>query len=419
MSAQSYWIRSSLRIGAGAAGGQAILLLSTPLLARIFGPTVFGEYTLLLAFAAVITPVAALKLDAAMLLPRTDEETRSVAWCAMLATTCTSVAAMCLTAGLGIHRGESLERSLFSGASVATLVLSGTAITIMTQAAVRQRQFNVVASRPLIQNSSAALLQMGVGLWLPHAAILVAGQAAGRFAGVVPLWRSGKALLSRPETLRVHGVFRRYWRFPAVFAPSAFLNSLGANLPILIMGAIATPTIAGLVGMAERIAFSPTSIIATAISHPFAAEVSSMQREGRAGALRLYVQTSARVSLIAVTLGLSIAFVGPPFVEPILGTEWLGVRDLLRILAVPVALNLVFNTVSRVFSIFEAGRMSLLADSSRVILVLSGAVAGVFLGWEAVDVYAAALAGLAMSYLLSWSLGFLVVYHASKNVSEA
>src|SRR3954464_573016 len=63
-----------LHLGGGTAGAQALILLTAPLLTRLYSPAEMGRFGVLLAFVAFTSVVVNLRFDMAIVSARTDIE---------------------------------------------------------------------------------------------------------------------------------------------------------------------------------------------------------------------------------------------------------------------------------------------------------------------------------------------------------
>ena len=88
--------RALLQILSGSAGGQAVVILATPFLTRLYSPDEFGAYTAFVAVTAVLGVSIVMRIDAAVPLPRSNETAVGLAWFAMIVVAVLAVVAWLL-----------------------------------------------------------------------------------------------------------------------------------------------------------------------------------------------------------------------------------------------------------------------------------------------------------------------------------
>src|SRR5699024_12138423 len=75
---KSKFAKNVTMIASGAVGAQAITLLLSPLVTRIYGPGAFGVLGTFMSLAKVIIPVAALTYPVAIVLPKNDINAKKI-----------------------------------------------------------------------------------------------------------------------------------------------------------------------------------------------------------------------------------------------------------------------------------------------------------------------------------------------------
>lgn len=400
-------LRGVLAIGGGTLAGQLILLAVTPILSRLYTPEAFGAFSTLIAIVSIVGSVAALKFDAGIVLP---EEERDAATVTRMALFCAGLVSV-ISAGvlwalelLGL--GESWSSIFLAPVWMAVLAFLTALATILTQVALRGRAYAAVARRPPIQSGTTALVQVGMGFVAPGPVGLVTGTAVGNAAGLTPMVRMTRQLL-REKGGSWRQMARRFWRLPSVLAPSALLNTLGSQVPLLAIAGLFGASVVGEFGMAYRIVYIPATLIGTAVAQVFAAELAKHLREGGGGATRIYLRASGALLLIALPVGAAVAGLGPWALPPILGPQWELVGDFCLPLAFIMALSLIASPTSQVYIIFQSAA-SLVMDAARLILLAAAIIASVAWQLGPVEAVWALAIAQAIGYLLSWSYGIRV-----------
>ncbi|WP_215172675.1 oligosaccharide flippase family protein [Microbacterium sp. ISL-103] len=402
--------RGLVALVSGAAFGQLILILATPFLARIYGPAAFGAFSALVAATSVLGPVAALKFDVGVMLPKEEDQARRLVRLALGSSLASSVMAglvIWLISSTPMGRSWSLVpyAPLWGGA----LVFATSVFTVLTQAALRRRVYGVVASRAVFQSAGTAGSQLGLGLLGVTQIGLTAGFLAGRLLGFVPLLRVSRPLLSRPASGSYRETIREYIRLPTALAGAALINSIGTNLPLLLIAAGFGEIAAGEFGMAQRLITVPATLLGASVAQVVGAELAELLRERRSGARRIYRQTTIRLGMTAVVVGIAIIALAPllPFV---LGDGWSRTVPIAQAMALAAAAALIGSPLSQVYTIYQS-RATALIDAIRVVLLL--------LAWAAVGIYGFSLVEATWAISVSQTLGYILLWWYGRRLVEA
>lgn len=400
--------RGVVAMASGTLAGQLILSVGALILARVYSTEAFGVLSLVVALAAIAGPAATLKLEAALLLPDDEDDARR-----LLRASVVSAALGAGLAGIAVWIADAYGAStLWGGVDyaptwVAGMVFATATFGIVSQAALRERHYGTVAARSVTQSLGIVGGQLGFALLSRGPAGLLGGLLLGRFVGYVPLIRVLGGLRSRPVTGSYREVLRRYWRFPLVFTPSNLLNTLGTQLPLILIGAAFGASAAGHLGMAQRLAFLPSSLLGAALAKAFGAELAKRVRERGDSNRGLYLRISGQMAIVAALLMLALLALSPWLFPILLGEAWAESGLFAQAMAVSVGLGLIASPVSRVFWVYQSTRIVAI-DVARVAMIAGAAVLAHSLDTTAVTMAWMLYGAQALNYVMSWFYGLRV-----------
>lgn len=397
-----------IAIAAGAVGGQALGLAAAPVISRIYGPTVFGEFAIIQSLAAVLVPIATLRIESALLLPRETAKVKTLVTAGLVSSLVVAAGFCILLAVVGWSGLVESHATTPTGAAwVGALTCVTGVFTILSQAALRSFQYKLVAVRNVVQQGSTAVAQIGLGLLAASSHIgLTLGRTLGVVASTAPLIRAVMPEFRGHPRAPFFTTLREYREYPLVFAPSALLNSLGTQLPVLGLAMIFDAGAAGQLGMAQRIALVPSALIGYAISQVFAAEASEKIRNKEEGLERQFLTLSVRLGLLGLIVGSSLYLLGPVLFPWFLGDQWAQSGEFARLMALSVGFGIVASPLSMVFVLMKAALASVCLDVSRVLLILTSLWLGTELNLEPEDLVLLVFSSQAVNYLATylWSL---------------
>ncbi|OHX03215.1 lipopolysaccharide biosynthesis protein [Micromonospora sp. WMMB235] len=417
--------RGVLSIAAGSAGGQVLALAAAPLLARIYRPADFGLFAVVSALAVTIGTVAALRWEMAIPIPERESDARALVTLGL--------AAACGTGAVGALLVLLLRDEVarwFDQPDLApwlwvvppTAAAMGT-VLVLNQFAVRHRRYGMIGRRNLFQAVGVVATQLVAGVAGLRSGGLALGFGFGQVVAAGVLLRGarrrGAAAAGGARFRGLAAVARRYRRFPFLMAPSGLLNILGTQLPVLLIASWYGSTVAGWLGLTQRVIAMPIALVSSAVAQVYLAEIARAARERAADGRRIFIGATRRLALIAVPGAVAVVLAAPSAFSLIFGPQWHSSADYAQALAVFMAAQFVASPLSQTLVVFERQGLQLAWDAGRV-LVIAGAVSAVALadGSALTAVWAFGLSG-AVTYGVGWLMSLRVVTMASRAARRA
>lgn len=362
--------RGATSLAVGMAIGQGIALLSIPLLARIYDPKDFGYLTLVVTTVGVVAPIASLRFESALMLPKHAKNATAVlALGTFSAVIVTTICGILLDLAIRFGYAKSFEGLPFFSAWVGVIAFLTAGFTLASQFALRSQRYNSVAARNIYQAAGTAGTQLAL-FQVATIPGLVAGYAVGRVLGIAPLIVGSRGEISSFKPRDLSRMAKKYWRFPAIFTPAALLNSIALAVPLLFVGTWFGVAEAGQWGMAERVIAIPLTLLATSIGQAVEAQFSNRLRHTHARLTKPYMEASAALATVGLAAAAAV-IVLPPLVMPwLLGPDWDQASAIMQAMAPVVAARIVANPMSKSLVILERATLSLLTDVARLLAVL-------------------------------------------------
>ena len=394
------------KVGTGVAAGQFIVVSTSPILSRLFDPSEFGTYSIIVSISAVLAVLFSGRLDLAVITAPSDRQARDAAVLGglYLAMGAAVVSVVLVFAGAAYWRGEVQDVEY---ALVPALLLTAGLFEISSSYLVRRRLYGKAAWRSLILNGTLAGSQVGLGA-LNAAGGLSIGYLVSRIAGAAYSARAGGLRIGRDlRGLRLSGiavVVKRTAHFPVVVAPASLLNALGTQAPVLLFGLLLGPAAAGLLGFTQRILSAPVSLLGQSLAQVYTAESASALRDSRDGARSLFLRTSILLAIAALCLGFSVYLLSPIVVEPLFGGEWVEAGPISQALSLGVAAQLVASPLSQTMNVYGRHRTQLVWDAFRLTAVVTVILVATALGATVTVTTWALSVASALSYAVLWIL---------------
>ena len=313
-------------LAGGTAFGQALTILASPVLTRLYGPADFGVLAVYTSIIGIAGALAALSYHQAIPLPEEDADAAQVLGLSLVSTLLVAVL-VAVAVALG---GSRLAIFLDAPALVPYLwmiplgVLGLSAYEVLTQWAVRRKAFPAIARTAVARGAAQTGTQLGLGFAGLGSFGLLLGQLFAQWVGSGSLLRravveSGPALRSvNPAGMRAAA--SRWRRFPQYTGPSVFLSAAGANAPALLLSYFFGGAVTGFYALGSRLLSMPVALVAKSASHVFLASAPGYIREKRLGVEVGLV--FARMLRLALTPTLVLAIAAPALFSVVFGDDW-------------------------------------------------------------------------------------------------
>jgi O-antigen/teichoic acid export membrane protein len=269
--------RSVVVLASGTAGGQAIAILASPFLSRLYTPDEFGTFGVYLALVSIAAVAVSLRYEAAIPLPDGEDEAIDVL-----------VLTFLVTIGMTVLTGLILWLAVENVAvppefrRLLWLMPIGLGLTglqqILTFWAIRRQVFGASAQSSIAQGATQAASQLALGVVGAGSAGMALGYVLARVSGIGRLaftigaadWR----LMRRVSVGRLRAAAVRYRRFPLFALWSSLLSIISQQAPILILAAMFDATVVGWFSITVRVLQLPSAIVGNAVGQVFYARVS-------------------------------------------------------------------------------------------------------------------------------------------------
>lgn len=369
----------------GTVAGQAVSLLLSPILTRIYGPSEFGYLSVYSSVLGILSVMASLGLDLAIPIAATEAECANLlalSSLALLGTTAIVGIATCLISSdlltrLSLEPLESYRWLLPIGFAC----LGG--YYVMVAIATWAGAFKDIARTRISQGVSGPVSQILLGWMGCGTPGLVVGYVIGQSSGTLLLLSRvvmrRRALLRAMSWSGMAAAARRYVDFPLFASWARLLDMAGSGTILFILfTACYSSEIAGFMFLSERVIARPLLLVSTSFLQVFTGEAGRALNHDPAMLRRRFYQVVPLQFLVA-GCWILIANMAAGWVFPrLFGPEWAAAIPYLRALSLSYLVLTVLHPVSTTLQMMEWQIASAVWQIARLILV----VAGVLLAWH-------------------------------------
>ena len=305
-------IRGGGKVAVGTAVGQAVILLSTPFLARQYSPAEFGSLALLLTVSNIATALACIRYDLSVS-TASKAEVSSLFWVAILSAAVSSFVVIVAIGMAGILQNSAwsspFDNILLVGSCVLFVGIQQAVIGIMTH----ERSYAGLGALRFGQGGMFAVLAIfpSIGLLFAHAAsfLVAVPVAVRRLVGIrVSVVEIGQAAYSRRD-------------FPLVSLPGAVLDVIGYSACVWIMVYFYGATETGQFSQIQRIVGAPLMLLGMSVGQVLL-RTSADAIEDRDYLTELFRKICFVAGLFGVVSIAILSIVGEPLLHWLIGSQW-------------------------------------------------------------------------------------------------
>lgn len=285
ISAQGEFVRNVLTLMTGTTVAQFLPILTSPLLTRLYSPEDFGVLALYTSICLILTVLICAGYEFAVVMPEKDEEAINLVFlCGFIATTLSL-----LLLGFGGIFGHFIS-SLSGNNSVSNwlhLAVINVFLTGINQTQIywasRKKQFKRISNNKIINSIILVLVSLILGMFKFNSSGLILGALAGQtFATLymcLRFFKEEKSLIGTVNKKNMLELAQKYSDFPKFSIWSTWINTISIHLPVFVLSAFFSNTIAGFYSISHRFVNIPISLIGTSSSQVFIQKASENKND--------------------------------------------------------------------------------------------------------------------------------------------
>jgi O-antigen/teichoic acid export membrane protein len=361
----------------GSAVSQALMILASPVITRLYSPSHYGAWSLLLSVFVILSVIVCWRYEFAIVLPKEDDEAANIFALTLLLTIGMTV----LTASSIWLFGSSLAR-LVGIEEYATWLWCIPVLLFVfgiyqssNYWCTRTQEFTRLAASRIGQSAGIVSTQIGTGILLGSSpAGLIMGRVVGQLIGASLLWRriirqDIKVYINSLSWASMKKCLYTHKNFPLYVAPYAFLSGFHNRAIYLLLGAFATVEVVGWFALAMRLMYLPIGLISTSINQVFYQKAAT---EPKFSELEPFVLRILRLMVILVTPLLPFLLLSSHWVFGLVfGEVWAEAGIYGILMAFPAFMMLLTSWLDKIYYVLERQRLAIMLEISYDIISIS------------------------------------------------
>lgn len=408
---QKSFIRNVLLLVTGTAGAQLITVLVSPIITRLYGPEAFGIMGTFSAIANIIIPIAALTYPVAIVLPKKDNEAKTLIKLSISISMVLSIISLFI-----IILFHNQITNIFNLTSISNFLYLIPIVFIFAgfmqsakQWLIRTNQFSINAKANFYQSVIINSSKVGIGLFYPAASVLVVlttminGIRAFIMIAYSKTFNIFFQRTKSGEKKNIEKTAKKYIDFPLYRAPESLLTGISHGMPVLMLTAFFGPASAGFYNVGRNVLSLPTQLIGEAVGDVFYPKIATAHRNQVKITKHIQKATFALAGIGIVPYGIVILF-GPLLFSLVFGEEWVMAGEYARWIALWSFSNFINKPSTKSLAVLNAQMYHLMYTVFGLIVRISVLLIGFYIFKS--DLVAVALFGSAGAIL---NIGLITV----------
>ncbi len=306
---------------------QAMPVLVSPILTRIYTPEQFGILAFYMAAIIIIGVASTGRYERAILLPKHNKEAHNLS----VFSTILALAVSLIIFFLFVLFGDQiLEFFGFRAMSVLYYTIPAGIFAvglfqISTFLLNRTKNYKALATAKIARSGGVSVGQLLFGFGGYSTFGLIYGKLFGELGSALyARWLANKTSAFKNSQLSwivMKAEAITYSEMPKVNAPHAVSNTLSNQLPNILLTGFFNPAIAGFYNLSYRVCYAPVMLISSSVYQVYSRAVSENQKAGE----DIHQFTMSIIKKLAITALVPftiLLFFAPPIFELIFGSDW-------------------------------------------------------------------------------------------------
>jgi lipopolysaccharide exporter len=320
----SFFLKNFVPLFSGNVSGQLVIILSSPILSRLYSPESFGLLELILSLFTVFAVFSNWKFDNAIVVQKNHQEAYKLFSLCFIINNAMFMLSLGCTWLLKYNDVYFFSQTLSSWWWAPSLLawLSGCQQTIQ-MFFIREKKYNIIAIVIFAQALGLVSLQIFLGYlvnYSPSALILgyIMNNIIVCFLLAFTFFRSRKPgpLI---QVSHFYSKFSECKSFLFYTVPTSLLGAISQRSLFIMMGIFFTETDVGFAGLAMRVMFLPLTLITRSMSQLFFGIFSEKKEEHD---FPQQINKILRLKMIIISLTIPAIFHAPQIFEFCFGKQW-------------------------------------------------------------------------------------------------
>jgi O-antigen/teichoic acid export membrane protein len=369
--------RAILTLLSGGGVALAVPLLLSPILSRAYTPSDFGDAALYIGLASSISTLATGRYESAVLLPRRNSHALHIVY--LTAGLIIAVSIICGFALIAMGGFIGMP-NIYYTLPLAVLLIS--LLALLDRHNNRLKNYRVMSAQRIVRVAVDGAVAVALGLLfkldIGLVVALISGYTVSSILMLSVFYAADRANRAPISLQRIVVQARRYRAFPVYNMPHAFINSLSASFPVLLLPLFFPDSVVGLYAFGFRIVQAPLSLLSSAVGNVVSQQLAEAYASGGC-VYHIFRRYLVRLALLSLALP-PILFFGKEIFSLVFGPDWALAGEYMKILTPFLMLNFLSATFAMLPALYNRQRTALKIEIVFAAVKAAGILIGGYFG---------------------------------------
>ena len=363
-----------LTLTTGTTIAQAISIVITPILTRIYSPTEFGIAAIYFSCLSVLALIATGRYELAITLPGNDKDAAHLVMFTLKLSLLISIFFYLPIFFFGNTLALWMDHPnlVFWFYLLPVSVFITTSFNVFQFWCNRKSQYSAMAVNRVQNSLFASLFTVALG-FSKISGGLIFGRVLGHALTSWLIWRRVLArnysLLSTTTKKREQQLAKRYITHPKHIIPAQLLGVIAQQIPIFMIGSVYSLSTLGFFSLAYSLVIIPSSLVANAIGDVYYQQISVAYNE-RGEFRSIFISVFKKLTLLALPPFAIMYFIAPLVFKWVLGSNWSIAGEYAQILVFGAYFQFIFTPTDKGALVVGATRYILAWHFVRLLFLL-------------------------------------------------
>lgn len=352
------FVRNNITLIAGTIFAQAIPLLFSPLLSRLYNTSDFAVFGLFYSIVSVLSGILAGTYEFSIMLPKNDAYAKnlmvfSIALSLLSSAICLIIFIVLNRFITGLLKNPGISFWLyFIPFSALIFTLNST----FTHWYNRNKMYTELSGNKIIRNSANTGSSVLFGLLKIGQGGLIIGQILGDVFSTAIFARKflkKENIVTEVSKEKIKLLAKEYRDFPLYALPNTLLNNLSGQLPVILISMWFSSNLTGAYFFSYRILSIPMALIGAAVGQTFYQKFAEIINERRQDAKKFLLQVWSGLFLIGILPMTTLFLFGKELFSFIFGNEWASAGYISSILSPMVLFMFISSPASSTYIVLK------------------------------------------------------------------
>jgi O-antigen/teichoic acid export membrane protein len=356
ISVRNSFVRNFFTLTSGTLVAQALPVLFSPILTRLFSPDEFGLLAIITSITAILSVISTGKYETAILIAKNQKDAATLSLVSLIISFLISVLTLIIfyffsNTIITILNQPRLEYWIYFCPLVSFLI---SIYQIYNEWCIKKSQFFNLSLNKILNTGSITLSNLTFGLLKVLNGGLIFGEVIGRFiTAIISVYKVLKFDLFIFKSISIPDIIlilKKNIDCPKFVLPAQLINTIGGQIIVLMIASFYGETELGFFSMTVLVLSVPASVVSLAVRDVFRQRANEDYNKNQ-NCIIIFNKTVKVISGISILIFGVLFFILPDLFTFVFGAEWRIAGEYAQILSPMVMISFVSESVIGMFII--------------------------------------------------------------------